>query len=108
MEEIEGDSRNVEALRRWYGHAPKTVQHFCFGYHPHATFSGDLTEAERVSGCMNIGIAQYPYHADGVIVNPTIEIDGVIIEDKGIFVHKDLKDHKEKLFLQPVNNSDDG
>ena len=47
-------------------------------------------EAERVFGCIAIGIGKYPVHTDGVIKNHSIEVDKQVIEENGSFVPEEL------------------
>lgn len=77
-------------LGRHLGPGPTFLEHFSIGYHPRATFSGGLHEAERVSGGLVVGVGQGAHHTDGVMEKATVEVDGVPLLDQGRFVHPSL------------------
>lgn len=95
--EIGGCPVKSKVLNRWFGQEPKELQHFCIGFNPGATLSGKLMEAERVFGCISIGIGKYPFHMDGVIKNPSVLLDDKFIEQEGSFINEELSVLERKL-----------
>jgi leucyl aminopeptidase (aminopeptidase T) len=95
--DIAGSSAKSKLLTDWFGQQPKEIQHFCIGFHPGATFSGKLLEAERVWGAVNIGIGVCPLHIDGVIKRPSIFIDDEQMEREGSFTHGNLAPLEKRL-----------
>ncbi|NMB88400.1 MAG: hypothetical protein GYA17_08555 [Chloroflexi bacterium] len=90
-----------EALifQRWLDsfHHPQAylMDHACYGFNPGVTRpSGRILEDERVFGCMQFGIGATAYgspaHTDGVVLNPSVWLDGVQIEDNGKYIHPEL------------------
>jgi len=61
--------------------------HLSYGYHPNALFStGSLVNDERVFGCLCIGFGPpmpYACHTDLTILEPSVTIDGVAIQQDG-------------------------
>jgi len=95
---IEG-GHEAQVFRRWlesFGHpAMFQMDHACYGFNPGVTRpSGRILEDERIFGCMQFGIGPSdwgaPSHTDGVVLNPTVYLDGVPIEEEGRYVHPDL------------------
>jgi len=95
------------------------LAHYSYGFNPGARLTGKILEDERVFGSIEMGIgsqrprfegtvgsiemgigSQRPRfegtvgpakaHTDGIVLNPTIELDGVVIEEKGKYVHPEL------------------
>ncbi|MFQ5821581.1 MAG: aminopeptidase [Candidatus Heimdallarchaeota archaeon] len=77
------------------------LAHYSYGFNPGARLTGKILEDERVLGSIEMGIgSQRPRfegtvgpakaHTDGIVLNPTIELDGVVIEEKGKYVHPEL------------------
>ncbi len=77
-------------LGRHLGVGPTFLEHVSIGFHPRATLAGGLHEAERVSGALVMGVGQGVHHADGVMMDVTIEVDGETLLDRGQFVHSSL------------------
>lgn len=69
--------------------------HVSFGYHPRVPFpTGRLVKDERIFGCLCVGFGPpipYPFHNDLEILEPTIEIDGQVIEQDGIYVDPEVQ-----------------
>jgi hypothetical protein len=84
-------------LDNWFKDVKKEVLHICIGFNPGATLSGKIMEAERVMGTVCIGFAKYPFHADAIIKQPTIKLDGQTILENGSFRTERLALLKEKL-----------
>ncbi|MGQ9478344.1 MAG: aminopeptidase [Candidatus Bipolaricaulia bacterium] len=102
IKDIEGGPE-AERLRGWLEgfNDPRMVKiaHFSYGFNPGAHLSGKILEDERVFGCIEIGIgSQVPSfevgpasaHTDGIMLNPTVILDGEPIEEGGQFIHPKL------------------
>ena len=98
VKQIEG---GIEATlyRRWlesFGHPQGyLMDHACYGFNPGVTQpSGRILEDERVFGCMQFGIGATDYgspaHTDGVVLNPSVWLDEVQIEEEGRYVLPEL------------------
>ena len=73
------------------------LAHYSLGFNPGVTKpTGRIVEDERVFGCVEMGIgSQGPQirgktwkaagHTDGVVLNPTIILDGVELEKEGVY-----------------------
>lgn len=73
------------------------MDHACYGFNPGVTRpTGRILEDERVFGCMQFGIGATehgsPAHTDGVVLNPSVWLDEVQIEENGRYVHPELVD----------------
>jgi len=97
----------AKILRNWFAHFKDekayNIAHISTGYNPGVKrISGDIVEDERVFGCVEIGIGstEIPCHTDGIILNPSIWVDGKLIEENGIFVEPTLKKLAEGLGMQ--------
>jgi leucyl aminopeptidase (aminopeptidase T) len=82
------------------------IAHICYGYNPGARITGNIAEVERVFGVVQVGWGtQGPLirpdlggkpgwraaaHCDGIMLNPSVYLDGETIEEKGRYVHPDL------------------
>jgi leucyl aminopeptidase (aminopeptidase T) len=82
------------------------VAHVCYGFHPKARVTGDISEVERVWGCFQVGWgSQGPLlrpdlkgaygwkaasHDDGIILKASIYLDGEPVQKDGKFVHPEL------------------
>ena len=84
-------------LRRWFEGQTVRVEHFCIGFNPGASLSGKILEAERVIGCISIGMGQGPFHTDGIINNPSLHTEEIVIEENGSFVTDKLLSLKNDL-----------
>ena len=107
--EIVSDHQEARIAKNWFAHFldpdAYSLLHISTGYNPGVKrISGDIVEDERVFGCVEIGIGlgspDLPCHTDGIILNPSIWIDGVLIEDTGIFVEPKLKKLAKNLGMQ--------
>jgi leucyl aminopeptidase (aminopeptidase T) len=82
-------------LRSFDGPAAMVMDHACYGFNPGVRRpSGRILEDERIFGCMQFGIGATelgsPIHSDGVLLNPSVWLDDVQIEEAGRYVHPDL------------------
>jgi leucyl aminopeptidase (aminopeptidase T) len=71
------------------------MDHACYGFNPGVVRpSGRILEDERVFGCMQFGIGAgelgSPSHTDGVVLNPSVWLDDLQIEQDGRYVHPEL------------------
>ncbi|MCR4404914.1 MAG: hypothetical protein NUW06_06555 [Candidatus Acetothermia bacterium] len=77
------------------------IAHLCYGLNPGARLTGRILEDERVFGCIEVGLgSQRPRfkgtvgrakaHTDGIILRPTVLLDGEEIEREGRFVQQQL------------------
>ena len=103
--EIEGGA-DAQVFKRWMHsfNDPNMfrVAHWSLGFNPGVTRpTGRIVEDERVFGCVELGIGTKgawiggepwvaPAHTDGSMLNPSIYLDGVAIEEEGTYVHPEL------------------
>lgn len=99
---IEGDKEAV-IFKEWLaGFNDPTMYHlahYSLGFNPGVKkCTGRIVEDERTFGCIEMGIgSQGPQimgktwksasHTDGIVLNPTIILDGKIIEKEGKYIH---------------------
>lgn len=79
-------------LARFNHPAMYHLAHYSLGFNPGVLRpTGRIVEDERVFGCMEFGVGQTragaPSHTDGIVLNPTIILDGVHMEKEGRYVH---------------------
>jgi leucyl aminopeptidase (aminopeptidase T) len=102
---IEGGS-DATTFRRWMESLGDRnmfrIAHWSLGFNPGVTRpTGRIVEDERVFGCVELGlgakgawIGGEPWtaaaHTDGSLLNPTIYLDGEVIERDGRYVHPRL------------------
>jgi leucyl aminopeptidase (aminopeptidase T) len=98
VKRIEGGSE-ATVFARWlesFEHPQAyLMDHACYGFNPGVTRpSGRILEDERIFGCMQFGVgaSEYgsPAHTDGVVLNPSVWLDDVQIEEAGRYVHPEL------------------
>lgn len=94
---ITGGSLESQILNTWLEGKNKEIQHFCIGFNPGARLDGKILEAERVFGCLSVGIGRSPFHTDGIIKKPSIIVNHITIEHNGSFIDKDLSAFEERL-----------
>jgi leucyl aminopeptidase (aminopeptidase T) len=73
------------------------MDHACYGFNPGVVRpSGRILEDERVFGCMQFGVGApdhgSPAHTDGVVLNPSVWLDDIQIEEEGRYLHSELVD----------------
>jgi leucyl aminopeptidase (aminopeptidase T) len=72
------------------------MAHYTYGFNPGVTRPmGRIVEDERIFGCVEFGIGstmewRAASHTDGVVLNPSVWLDGKSIEEHGKYVHPDL------------------
>ncbi len=80
------------------------IAHYSLGFNPGVTQpTGRIVEDERIFGCIEMGIGSQgaqimgktwsaASHTDGVVLNPTILLDGVVMEKDGIYQLESLRE----------------
>lgn len=105
---VEG-GREAKVLKRWFESWENPniykLAHISYGLNPGARLTGNIVEDERVFGCLEVGIGAQPPslgifkidpaeategHTDAIMLNPTVELDGQVIEKDGVFTHPEL------------------
>lgn len=78
------------------------IAHYSIGFNPGVTkCTGRIVEDERVFASIEMGLgSQGPQikgktwksasHTDGIVLNPTIILDGEVIEEEGVYKHPEL------------------
>ncbi len=98
IQRIEGGHQAL-VFERWLDSfneaAMYMMDHACYGFNPGVPRpTGRILEDERVFGCMQFGIGPArlgaPSHTDGVVLNPSVWADDLLLEDQGRYVHPDL------------------
>lgn len=106
--DVEGGTQ-AHVLKRWFEGFDNPhiydLAHISYGLNPGARLTGNILEDERVFGCVEVGIGAQPPalgifqvdpseavagHTDAIMLNPTVELDGVVIEKDGVFQQSDL------------------
>ena len=98
--------KQAKRIARWFAdfNDPNMyrVAHYSLGFNPGVTQpSGRIVEDERIFGCIEMGIGSQgaqimgktwkaSAHTDGVVLNPTIILDGVTMEEEGRYVSDEL------------------
>jgi leucyl aminopeptidase (aminopeptidase T) len=100
----------AEIFRKWMASLkdPKMyrIAHICYGFNPGARITGNIAEVERVFGVIQVGWGtqgplirpdlggEYGWkataHCDGIMLNPSVYLDGEPIEKDGKYVHPEL------------------
>jgi leucyl aminopeptidase (aminopeptidase T) len=85
------------------------MAHVCYGFNPGAKLTGDILEDERVWGCTEWGVGNIgaillppdgipaPSHSDGICLNTSVWLDGVLVIDRGQVVDPELRALAAKL-----------
>ena len=100
--DIRGDGPEAKIFKDWIDsfNDPNMYRlaHFSQGFHPGVhKITGRIVEDERVFGSMEFGIGSQGIkiggahwnaasHTDGIMLNPTIILDGQILEEDGIYL----------------------
>ncbi|MGM5484309.1 MAG: aminopeptidase [Nanobdellota archaeon] len=95
---VDFEGEGSSSIRQQFeGHGDKgfTVAEFGIGTNTHAAISGNTLEDEKVKGTCHIalgnnmafgGMNDVPVHVDGIMEDPTIELDGKVIMERGKFL----------------------
>lgn len=105
---VEGGKEAVEFeawLRSFNDPNMLKLAHVCYGFNPGAKLTGDIVEDERVWGCTEWGVGNFPgrpaaSHTDGICLNSSVWLDGEQILEKGRCIHTELADLAKKLGKQ--------
>jgi leucyl aminopeptidase (aminopeptidase T) len=106
--DIQG-GHDAEVFKRWMEglHDPENMYrlaHYSLGFNPGVTaVTGRIVEDERVFGCMEFGIGSQGKsimalewaaagHTDGIVLNPTIVLDGKAYEEDGVYLHPEVRE----------------
>lgn len=98
IEEIDG-GHDASIFARWLAQANNRyvylMEHACYGFNPGVSRpSGRILEDERVFGCMQFGVGATPLgsplHTDGVVLDASVWLDDLQIEQTGRYIHPDL------------------
>ena len=102
--EVEG-GREARTFEKWlYSFNDPNMfmlAHYSYGFNPGARLMGYIIEDERIFGGVELGFgSQRPKfqgtvgpaasHTDGIVLNPTVILDGTVIEKDGEYVHPKL------------------
>jgi leucyl aminopeptidase (aminopeptidase T) len=100
------DNEQSKAFKKWLDGFDDpnmfNIAHACYGFNPGAKLTGNILEDERVFGVVEFGIGaqgksfqgdagQARSHTDGIVLNPSVWLDGIKIEEEGVYVHPALK-----------------
>lgn len=100
--DVSGDGPEAKVYKDWFDSFGDPnmyrLAHYSQGFNPGVTkITGRIVEDERVFGCMEFGIGSQGVkvggahwnaasHTDGIMLYPTIMLDGVPLEEDGIYV----------------------
>ena len=85
------------------------LAHYSLGFNPGIrAITGRIVEDERVFGCIEFGIGSQGKsilgkewaaagHTDGIVLNPTIILDGKTFEEDGVYQHPEIREYCRKL-----------
>ncbi|HHT64149.1 MAG: aminopeptidase [Bacillota bacterium] len=93
-EEINGgeEAAILNSLLAPHGKAGRNIAELGIGTNPHAELTGEVLEDEKILGTVHValgdnhtigGIVEVSSHLDGVVLSPTLEIDGLLIIKDG-------------------------
>jgi len=82
-------------LRSWDHPSMLKVAHCTYGCNPGVWHcKGHIAHDERIFGCLEFGIGPSwegaPAHTDGIVLSPSVWVDGAQLEDNGRYVHPEL------------------
>ncbi len=84
-------AEKLKAILDKYGEKSRNIAELGLGVHPQAELTGYILEDEKIAGSVHIalgdnsnfgGTVEVASHLDGVIMNPTLKIDGKLILPK--------------------------
>jgi leucyl aminopeptidase (aminopeptidase T) len=91
-ENIEGPDEVVELLMR--AKCGRTVCEIGIGMNPRARISGNMLEDQKAKGTVHLGFGDNTtfggeihcdMHNDGMLTNPTLDVDGITVIENGRF-----------------------
>jgi leucyl aminopeptidase (aminopeptidase T) len=99
------------------GHDARNIAEIGIGTNPKAGIIGNMLEDEKVFGTVHValgnslsmgGKVDVPFHVDGIILKPTLEVDGeVLIKDGKWTFLEDLIENPEKLVIDKKGIEED-
>jgi leucyl aminopeptidase (aminopeptidase T) len=111
--DVYGEGPEAQKYKDWFAsfNDPNMYRlaHFSQGFNPGVTkLTGRIVEDERVFGCMEFGIGSQGVtiggsfwnaasHTDGIVLHPTLSLDGEIIEENGIYIDSNAREFCKKL-----------
>jgi leucyl aminopeptidase (aminopeptidase T) len=116
VEDIRG-GRDAQVFKRWMEglNDPENMYrlaHYSLGFNPGVTsITGRIVEDERVFGCIEFGIGSQgksimgkewaaASHTDGIVLNPTIILDGTVWEEDGVYLDPEVRALCRKMGIQ--------
>lgn len=108
---------DAEVFRRWMEglNDPENMYrlaHYSLGFNPGVrAITGRIVEDERVFGCIEFGIGSQGKsimgkewaaagHTDGIVLNPTIILDGKVFEENGVYMYSEVREICKALKIQ--------
>jgi len=97
VEKIEG-SESLNKVVNEIGHDARNIAEIGIGTNPKAKVIGNILEDEKVFGTVHIAIGNnlsfggnvdVPLHLDGIILKPTLEVDGKVLIKNGKWIFLD-------------------
>lgn len=97
---VVSESRESEVLAQWQASTDDPeiyrLNHVSYGYHPNVPLpTGRLVVDERVFGCLCVGFGPpqpYTCHHDLTILQATVEVDGLLVQEAGRYVDRQLRE----------------
>jgi leucyl aminopeptidase (aminopeptidase T) len=105
--------RQAEELRKWLESFDDPnmfrLAHGCYGFNPGAKLCGNVLEDERIWGSTEWGMGylspvdappdgiQAKSHMDGICLDSSVWLDGIIVVKDGVVIHPDLKPLADQL-----------
>ncbi len=109
VEKIEGSERLDEEVNK-VGRLARNIAEIGIGTNPKARIIDNILEDEKVFGTVHIAIGNslslngkvdVPLHLDGIILKPTLEVDGKILIKDGKWIFLDDSTHKNSRKDEP-------
>ncbi|MDR1875047.1 MAG: hypothetical protein LBQ90_08580 [Synergistaceae bacterium] len=116
VEDIRG-GHDAQVFKRWMEglNDPENMYrlaHYSLGFNPGvAAITGRIVEDERVFGCIEFGIGSQGKsimgkewaaagHTDGIVLHPTIVLDGTVWEEEGVYLNPEVRSICRKMGIQ--------
>lgn len=114
--DVSGDGPEAEIFKNWIDNFNDPnmyrLAHYSQGFNPGVTkITGRIVEDERVFGCMEFGIGSQGIkvggahwnaasHTDGIVLYPTIILDGELFEEEGIYIDDGAREICKRLGVE--------
>jgi len=111
--DVHGEGTEAERYKNWLDSFKDPnmyrLAHYSQGFNPGVTrLTGRIVEDERVFGCMEFGIGSQGVkiggaywnaaaHTDGIVLHPTIILDGDMLEEDGVYIDETARELAKKL-----------